>query len=156
LALPLARQALAESRSRKDSGRAALSLALAGDDDLAENEARALEREYPVDTILQNFWLPTARAVVELHRNHPNAAIGELQRDSRYEQFGSMLPSYVRGAAYFKLGQPAQAVAEFKKVLEHPSWTNEWAFGAIDRPPPAWPCAGDDGRQSCCAQVVLA
>ena len=131
LALPLARQALAESRSRKDRGRAALSLALAGDDDLAENEARALDREYPVDTILQNFWLPTTRAVVELHRNQPEAAIRELQRDSHYEQFGSMLPSYVRGEAYLKQRQPAQAVAEFKKVLEHPSWTNEWAFGAI-------------------------
>ena len=131
LALPLARQALAESRSRTDRGRAALSLALAGDDDSAENEARALEREYPVDTILQNFWLPTTRAVVELHRKHPDAAVRELQPAGHYEQFGSMLPAYVRGDAYLELGQPAQAVAEFKKVLEHPSWTNEWSFGAI-------------------------
>jgi tetratricopeptide (TPR) repeat protein len=130
LALPLAREALAESRSRRDKGRAALSLAFAGDDNQAETQARAIDREYPADTILQNFWLPTTRAVVDLHRNHPDAAIRELQRDSRYEQFGSMLQSYVRGEAYLKLAQPAQAAEEFKRVLDHPAWTNEWVFGA--------------------------
>jgi tetratricopeptide (TPR) repeat protein len=131
VALPLARQALTQSRSRTDRGRAALSLALAGDDKSAENEARILNREFPADTILQNFWLPTTRAVVELHRNEPAAAIRELERDSRYEQFGSLLPSYVRGEAYLRQHQPANAIAEFKKVLAHPNWTNEWAFGAI-------------------------
>jgi tetratricopeptide (TPR) repeat protein len=130
LALSLAKEALAESRSRTDNGRAALSLAFAGDDNQAETQARAIDREYPVDTILQNFWLPTTRAVVELHRNHPDAAVRELQRDSRYEQFGSMMPSYVRGEAYLKLGLSAQAAEEFKRVLAHPTWTNVWVFGA--------------------------
>jgi tetratricopeptide (TPR) repeat protein len=130
LALPLAKEGLAESRSRIDKGRAVLSLAFTGDDNQAETQARAIDREYPVDTILQNFWLPTTRAVIELHRNHPDAAIRELQRDSRYEQFGSMMPSYVRGEAYLKLGLSAQAAEEFKRVLAHPTWTNVWVFGA--------------------------
>jgi eukaryotic-like serine/threonine-protein kinase len=128
LALPLARQALAESHSRTDRGRATVTLALAGDDDLAENEARALAQEYPVDTILQNFWLPTTRAVLALHREHPDIAIQELQRASHYERFGSLLPAYVRGEAYLKLDQPAQAVLQFQNVLAHPGWTNAWAY----------------------------
>jgi hypothetical protein len=69
--------------------------------------------------------------VVDLHRNRPDAAILDLQLASHYEQFGSLLPAYVRGEAYLKLGQPAQAAGEFQKVLEHPGWTNEWDFAAI-------------------------
>jgi len=131
LALPLARQALAVSRSSRDKARATLSLAFAGDDDTAEEVTRALDREFPDDTIIQGFWLPTTRAVVDLHRNRPDAAILELQRAGQYEQFGSLLPAYVRGEAYLKLGQPARGAVEFRKVLEHPGWTNIWDFAAI-------------------------
>lgn len=104
---------------------------MAGDDGSAESEARVLDREHPEDTILQNYWIPTTLAVVDLHRNHLDAAIRELKRASYYEQFGRLLPTYLRGEAYLALGQAAQAATEFQKVLDHPGWTNPWDFAAI-------------------------
>lgn len=129
--LDLAKQALARNPARSERGRASLAIALAGDANQAETLARAIERDYPVDTLVQDFWLPVARAAIELNRNHPANAIQELDRASRFEEFGYMLPSYLRGQAYLKLGQPQKAATEFQSVLDHRTWRNKWDYGSI-------------------------
>jgi eukaryotic-like serine/threonine-protein kinase len=85
-----------------------------------------LDRDHPVDTLIQSYWLPASRASLELHHGKPTRAIDLLQSASLYElgtpaqfQYGTLYPVYLRGLAYLKAGQGPQAVAEFRKILKH-------------------------------------
>ena len=59
------------------------------------------------------------------------AAIQALQTASRYDlalgrvgfvgRFGGLYPIYVRGLAYLAARQPAEAAAEFQRILDHRS-----------------------------------
>ena len=61
----------------------------------------------------------------------PAAAIQALQTASRYDlalgrvgfigRFGGLYPIYVRGLAYLAARQPADAAAEFQRILDHRS-----------------------------------
>jgi Flp pilus assembly protein TadD len=53
---------------------AALAMARAGYSDQARKLAEALSREFPQNTILQNYWLPAIWAAIELSRNNPQKA----------------------------------------------------------------------------------
>ena len=52
---------------------AALALARAGDTARAEKLAAELDKTFPLDTLVQSYWLPTIRAAVALERKDPNA-----------------------------------------------------------------------------------
>jgi serine/threonine protein kinase/tetratricopeptide (TPR) repeat protein len=85
-----------------------------------------LNRESPVNTIIQNYWLPAIRASLELNRGSATAAIDLLQPASCCElgtpqqfQYGTLYPAYIRGLAYLKAHQGPQAAAEFQKILHH-------------------------------------
>jgi len=45
-----------------------------------------------------------------------------LESARRYEVYGDFWPQYVRGQAYLKQGNGAQATAEFKGILDHRGW----------------------------------
>jgi predicted Zn-dependent protease len=44
-----------------------------------------------------------------------------------------MYPTYVRGMAYLGLGKPAEAAAEFQKILDHPGVVLEDPMGVLAR-----------------------
>jgi hypothetical protein len=79
------------------------------------------------------MYLPTLRALFALNTPAPDAAaaIQALQIASRYDlalgrvgvvgRFGGLYPIYVRGLAYLAARQPAQAAAEFQRILDHRS-----------------------------------
>jgi serine/threonine protein kinase/tetratricopeptide (TPR) repeat protein len=50
---------------------AALALARAGDVTQAQSVADKLAKEFPEDTLVNSYWLPQARAAVELNRHNP-------------------------------------------------------------------------------------
>jgi predicted Zn-dependent protease len=50
----------------------ALALARAGDASDAQKVADKLNSEFPLGTIMQNYWLPTIRAEIEINRNRGN------------------------------------------------------------------------------------
>src|SRR5262249_25039097 len=54
---------------------AALALARAGDTARAEQLATELDRTFPVDTIVQTYWLPTIRAGVALWHKDAHRAV---------------------------------------------------------------------------------
>jgi hypothetical protein len=124
---------------------AAFALALAGDLPQSRALAGALEREFPEDTSVQFMYLPTLRALFSLHTPIPDAAaaIRALQPASRYDlavgrvgfigRFGGLYPIYVRGLAYLAAGQPAQAAAEFQRILDHPGIVLVDPMGAMAR-----------------------
>jgi eukaryotic-like serine/threonine-protein kinase len=119
--------ALALSAGRDTELLAALTLARAGDSGQAEQLAEKLNREYPLDTSIQGYWLPTVQAALQLDRSNGQRAIELLQRASNYESgeplpfqyFGAIYPAYVRGDAYLKMRQGPQATGEFQKFLNN-------------------------------------
>jgi eukaryotic-like serine/threonine-protein kinase len=126
-----ATKALALGRNRNVDYAAAFALALSGDLRQARDLAQDLAREFPEDTFVQFMYLPTLRAVFALNAHDPAAAIQALQVASRYDlhtsgvgfidRFGALYPIYVRGQAYLAAGQPAEAVGEFRRIVDHRS-----------------------------------
>jgi tetratricopeptide (TPR) repeat protein len=85
---------------------AALALARAGDTAGAEKLAAELEKTFPLDTLVERYWLPTIRAGVALERQDPNRAVELLKVASTIELSDLtgnlaifMSPAYVRGEA---------------------------------------------------------
>ena len=81
---------------------------------------------------MQYLYLPTLRALFSLNAHDAAAAaIQSLQTASRFDlalggigfigHFGGLYPIYVRGKAYLAARQPAEAAAEFQRILDHRS-----------------------------------
>jgi eukaryotic-like serine/threonine-protein kinase len=112
---------------------AAFALALAGDLPQSRALAQGLAREFPEDTSVQFMYLPTLGALFSLNTpmRDAAAAIQTLQTASRYDlalgrvgvigRFGGLYPSYVRGLAHLAARQPAEAVGEFQRIVDHRS-----------------------------------
>ncbi len=125
---------------RDPARRAALALAfaLAGDEKRSEDLADALDQEFPLSTAMQNYCLPTIRAVVRLRAGDAAGAIKKLQPILKYDLalcpcFGSLYPAYIRGLAYLQMGEAQLAAAEFQKVLDHPGFVGYNSNGPLAR-----------------------
>ena len=104
---------------------------LSGDVSRSRALADDLARDHPEDTSVQFMYLPTLRALFALDARNPAAAIQSLQIASRYDlalgrvgfigRFGGLYPIYVRGMAYLAARQPAEAAAEFQRIVDHRS-----------------------------------
>jgi len=71
------------------------------------------------DTLMTYFVLPRLRATLALNRGKPLDAIAALESARPYEMRDYSIPT-LRGEAYMKSGQPALAIIEFTKILDHP------------------------------------
>jgi serine/threonine protein kinase/tetratricopeptide (TPR) repeat protein len=120
--------ALATASTRDVSILAALALARIGDAAKAKRMADDLAARFPLNTVINRYWLPTIYASIEIDRGNPARAVELLQTTAEYElgsplpQFevgGSLYPVYVRGQAYLLLHQGKQAAEEFQKYLDH-------------------------------------
>jgi len=135
-----ATSALALAPSRDYQILAAVTLARAGDTNRAQTIADDLHKRYPLNTLLNDYWLPTIHAVVKLKRKRPDQAREFLQVASAYE-FGtpwvaapvtvSFYPPYVRGEAYLEEGQGRQAATEFQKLVDHRGVVMNFVLGAL-------------------------
>ena len=103
-----------------------MALAQAGDTASAEKLATELDKDFPVDTLVQRYWLPVIRAAIALQRKDPNRAIELLQPARGIDLAGgtnlknaSLFPVYVRGEAYLMLHDGNRAAAEFQKFIDH-------------------------------------
>jgi serine/threonine protein kinase len=115
-----------------------LALARAEAGERAVALTRHLKQQFPKDTLLNEYWLPTIQAAVQLRRNNPSQAIDTLEGARHYELSAPQLPTYVllypiylRGSAYLAAGLPGRARAEFQKILDHPGLTNNYLLGAL-------------------------
>jgi tetratricopeptide (TPR) repeat protein len=117
----LANQAMALSPGRDARVAIAMTLAQVGETIQAERMVDKLNAEFPVDTIIQNYWLPVIRATMALSHGNAQQAITLLEVTTPYETgmqaFSIMQPIYVRGLAYLKAEQGQEAEAQFKKML---------------------------------------
>jgi len=115
---------LAPDRDVRTMG--ALTLAEAGDTASAEKLAAALDKDFPLDTLIQRYWLPTIRAEIALQRKNPGQAIDLLPPAVPFDLANPenvtnpcLYPVYVRGKAYLALHDGNRAAAEFQKYIDH-------------------------------------
>ena len=118
----------------------ALALARAGQPAHALALARDINQQFPLDTVVNSYWLPTIRAAAELGHNNPTRTIELLQPAQPYELGAPQLstnivlyPVYLRGEAYLAAGLPNQAETEFQKVLDHRGLVGNCILGALAR-----------------------
>ena len=104
---------------------AAMALARAGNTTEVTKLADGLNREFPLDTLMQSNVLPTIRAMLALSRGQAEQALKLLAVSSGYELSvpqafmntqPTLYPIYLRGQAYLMAGQGKEAVAEFQKI----------------------------------------
>jgi serine/threonine protein kinase/tetratricopeptide (TPR) repeat protein len=109
------------ARARTNLVSVAVALAMTGDASHAQAIIDDLGHRFPADTILHQVNIPCVRALTELNRKNPDAAIQSLQTATPYELGGAqgLFPIYVRGLAYLQAKRGAEAAAEFQKIVEH-------------------------------------
>jgi eukaryotic-like serine/threonine-protein kinase len=122
-ALEAARRALGDSQSGTIGNslpriRAIAALAMVAPAEAEKLGAAAAER-YPQGTLTQGVLLPVIRAAAALARESPEQAVAYLEAASPYEKgtVAGLIPIYLRGEAYLRLGDGARAGAEFARVL---------------------------------------
>jgi serine/threonine protein kinase/tetratricopeptide (TPR) repeat protein len=137
-------QALAEATAavqlapnRDVKAMSAVALARAGDASGAEKLAAELDKTFPLDTLVQRYWLPTIRAAVALQRKDPNRAIEVLRVASTIE-LGQptqvvvfLCPVYLRGEAYLMLHDGQAAATEFQKFIDHRGAVVNFQWGVL-------------------------
>jgi tetratricopeptide (TPR) repeat protein len=133
-----ANAAMTLAANRDVRAMAALALARAGDTAGAEKLAAELDKTFPLDTLVQRYWLPTIRAAVAMERKDPNRAVELLKEASAIElgsptNFVFLAPVYVRGEAYIALDNGDQAATEFQKFIDHRGIVGNFPWGALAR-----------------------
>jgi serine/threonine protein kinase/tetratricopeptide (TPR) repeat protein len=114
--------ALALSREQANLVAAANALAACGQAAAAQADMDEVAKAFPQDTLLNTISIPIARAQLELNRRNQAQVIQLLDAAKKYEVAGEFWPQYLRGQAYLKLGNGAQAATEFQTIIDHRGW----------------------------------
>jgi tetratricopeptide (TPR) repeat protein len=121
---------------------AALTLARAGDPAAAEVIADELARQFPLNTVINHYWLPTIRAAIEIDRGNAENAINVLSSAGPYELGypdpqiglgGLRYPAYLRGEALLLLNKGSPAFEEFRKIADNNSLVGNSPLAALAR-----------------------
>jgi len=119
-----AEAALALAPGRDVRVLAGMALARAGRAAEATKLADGLNKELPLDTVIQDYVLPTIRAMQAINGGDGKLALTLLKPTAGYElgcptaflnTQPPLYPFYVRGQAYLQTGQGPEAIAEFQK-----------------------------------------
>lgn len=101
---------------------AVLALALVGDSARAGKLADGLARDHPVDTVLNNLWLPEIRSVIKLKEGKVASAVNELMPAATYERGWTspvLMAAYLRGQAYLAERRGPEAAREFQRIVDN-------------------------------------
>ena len=135
-----AKAALSLAASRNVQIAAALAYARAADFARAQAMVADLQKRFPTDTLLTNYWLPSIRAAIAISRKNPAQAISHLQVTSPYElsggappfsSGGTMYPAYLRGQAYLETKQWKEAGDQFRNILNHRGLVQNFPLGVL-------------------------
>jgi eukaryotic-like serine/threonine-protein kinase len=120
--------ALAAAPSSQDAqNESALVFAMTGDAARSQSITQALAKRYPMNTVMQSYWLPVIQAQLALSQKNPARAIELLQTAAPSElaptfsplNSSCLYPIYIRGEAYLAAKNGSAAAAEFQKILTH-------------------------------------
>jgi len=128
--------------SRDVDVQAAVANAWTGDGAGARDLETDLKKRFPLDTLVNSYWLPTIEARLALTEGNPAGALERLQTVSPLSDLSSPIedaasvcldPVYTRGEAYLAAGQGSGAADEFQKILDHPGLVLNCTTGALAR-----------------------
>jgi len=121
--------------NRDVEAQAGLADAWAGDGGVVRKLESDLKKRFPLDTLVNGYWLPTVEARMLLTENNPAGALDRLQAVSSPLELGQagncIYPAYTRGEAYLAAGQGSAAAGEFQKILDHAGLVVNCATGAL-------------------------
>ena len=128
---------LAPNRDVRSIG--ALALARAGQTAAAEKLVAELDQQYPLDTLVQKYWLPIIKAAVSLQKKDAQQAVELLQVTTPIE-LGQpsnlspvLCPVYVRAEAYRTMHDGNAAAVEFQKFIQNRGLVGTFPWGALSR-----------------------
>ena len=118
---------------------AALALARAGDAAGAQAVVASLSTQFPGDTVINSYWLPTLRAAIALDRGDAAQALQALQPTASYQiglvnpfsNYSTLYPVFLRGLALLEEKQGKQAAAAFQFILSHRGAVLNFPIGAL-------------------------
>jgi eukaryotic-like serine/threonine-protein kinase len=145
---------------------AAMALARAGDINPAQSTVTKLGKNFPEDTLLQSYWLPSIRAAIALHEKRADRATEDLQVTEPYVLGGAvppfssgatLYPAYLLGEAYMANRQWGEAVVEFQKLCDHRGLVWNSPLGALAwlQLGRAYAGAGERGKATAAYQTFL-
>jgi eukaryotic-like serine/threonine-protein kinase len=108
-----------------------------GDVNQAKTFAEELKKNYPSNSLLQLYWLPTIDAAIDFDAGRPSQALLDLEAAAPYElgQAGSFInslyPAYMRGVVDLRAHNGAAAAVEFQKLLDHKGIVANFVTGAL-------------------------
>jgi len=128
--------ALALASSRDIETVAAIAYARSGEASRAQSLADKLNKDFPVNTMMQSYYLPAIHALMDLSRNSPDKAIDDLRPAAPYDlgggsPIGGLYTAYIRGQAYLEAHKGTEAAAEFQKVIDHRNFVGNFLAGAL-------------------------
>jgi eukaryotic-like serine/threonine-protein kinase len=134
-----AEAAVSLAPNRNVEAMVALALAQAGDPTDVEKLGANLDKNFPLDTLVQRYWLPTIRAALALKHKDPNRAIdllhsvSEIELSQPVEANVILCPVYLRGEAYLMQHDGTAAAAEFQKFIDHRGLVGNFSWGILAR-----------------------
>ena len=118
----LTTKALSLSRDLSSLHQSANALAACNQAAASQSLIDEMLKRFPQDSLLNSVSIPLIKAQLELARGNAIPAVQLLESARRYEVYGDFWPQYLRGQAYLKQGNGAQAATEFKGILDHRGW----------------------------------
>jgi serine/threonine protein kinase/tetratricopeptide (TPR) repeat protein len=120
---------------------AGLVFAFSGDTQRAQAMAQDLGKNFPLNTLVQSYWLPTIQAQSALSSKDAASAIEQLRAAGPVELGlpsgnavnSCLYPVYIRGQAFLAAGRDREAAAEFQKILDHRGLVWNCTTGALAR-----------------------
>ena len=118
---------------------AAIVLARAGKMAAAQKLAAELGNTFPLDMLVQRYWLPSRRAAIALERKDPGRAV-ELLKIANPIELGqstaaltiSLCPAYLRGQAFLMLHE-GNAAGGISEIHRPPRTGSELSMGRDGR-----------------------
>jgi len=117
----------------------ALATARMGDAKQANVLSAALDKQWPVGTYVQKYWLPVIHAEIDLRDGRSSRAVDDLNIATAPLEFASpsalpiatLYPSYVRGQAYVAARDGRRALTEFQKLIDHSTFMVNYPLGPL-------------------------
>ncbi len=114
-------QGLKLDKSKQTQELAVLAAAVCGSGKQALLMAQELSNKFPTDTLIQDVYLPLAKAFVALAAGRPQEAVDNARTVKPYD---AVYPgSYVQGLAYLRLHDATHALSDFRASLQAPGST---------------------------------
>ncbi len=144
------RRALALDKSKQTQQYALLAAAVCGNGKLALPMVQDMSKKFSEDTLIQNVYIPLAKALVALAAGRPQEAIDDAEPAKPFD--ANYPASYVQGLAYLQLRDASQAQGAFQASMQFPgSSLLNWGLPTYYAPAQlglarAYAMAGDKGN----------